>query len=289
MHTWIIEGGSPLRGEVKVSGAKNSITKLMVMSMLTSEPCLFENAPRIGDSLITQEICEALGARFSEPGDHVLHIETPEIIRSDVPQELGTRNRLAIMMLAPLLHRTGEAIIPVAAGGDRIGPRPVDFHLEGYRKMGAHVEIRGDAYHVTCDRLIGAEIELPFPSVTTTENLLLAATLAKGRTFIRNAAIEPEIMDMMMCLQKMGAIIDYSADRTLVIEGVESLSGTTHTLMPDRIVAASLACAAVATRGDVFVSGARQADMITFLNTLRRVGGKFEVQDDGIRFITAAR
>lgn len=284
MHTWIIEGGSPLRGEVKVSGAKNSITKLMVMSMLTSEPCLFENAPRIGDSLITQEICEALGARFSEPGDHVLHIETPEIIRSDVPQELGTRNRLAIMMLAPLLHRTGEAIIPVAAGGDRIGPRPVDFHLEGYRKMGAHVEIRGDAYHVTCDRLIGAEIELPFPSVTTTENLLLAATLAKGRTFIRNAAIEPEIMDMMMCLQKMGAIIDYSADRTLVIEGVESLSGTTHTLMPDRIVAASLACAAVATRGDVFVSGARQADMITFLNTLRRVGGKFEVQDDGIRF-----
>jgi UDP-N-acetylglucosamine 1-carboxyvinyltransferase len=284
MATWIIEGGAPLRGEVAVSGAKNSITKLMVMSMLTQELCTFHNAPRIGDSQITQEICEALGAHFTEISAHTLQMQTPVITRYEVPRELGERNRLAIMMLAPLLHRTGRACIPVAAGGDRIGPRPVDFHLEGYRKMGAEVISGEDYYEVYCDRLRGAEIVLPFPSVTTTENLLLASTLARGRTFIRNAAIEPEIMDLVICLQKMGAIIDYNTDRTLVIEGVEKLGGVTHEIIPDRIVAASLACAAVASHGDVFVHGARQSDMLTFLNTLRRVGGKFDAHQDGIRF-----
>jgi UDP-N-acetylglucosamine 1-carboxyvinyltransferase len=286
MNTWIIDGGSPLCGEVQLSGTKNSITKLMIVSMLTKDPCLFSNAPRVGDSKITQEICEALGARFSDMGRNLLGIETPTITSSAIPLALGSRNRLAIMTLAPLLHRTGEAIIPMAAGGDRIGPRPVDFHLDGYRKMGADVRIEEDVYHVRCDKLRGAEMVLPFPSVTATENLLLAATLAKGRTFIRNAAIEPEIMDLIMCLQKMGAIIDYNGDRTLVIEGVDSLNGVMHEVMPDRIVAASLACAAVASKGDVFIRGARQPDLVTFLNTLRRVGGKFDVQNDGIRFFS---
>ncbi len=284
MSTWIIDGGSPLCGEMQLSGAKNSITKLMVVSMLTREPCVFSNVPRIGDSQITQEICEALGARFTELGPHTTQIHTPEIKQSEIPHELGTLNRLAVMMLAPLLHRTGEAIVPIAAGGDRIGPRPVDFHLDGYRKMGAEVEIRDESYIVRTSGLRGAEITLPYPSVTTTENLLLAATLARGRTFIRNAAIEPEIMDMVMCLQKMGAIIDYNADRTLVIEGVESLYGVEHEIIPDRIVAASMASAAVASKGDIFIRGARQPDMVTYLNTLRRVGGKFDVQNDGIRF-----
>lgn len=284
MNTWIIEGGSPLRGEVQLSGAKNSITKLMVVSMLTQDPCVFFNAPRIGDSLITQAICEALGARFTELSPHVLKAQTPQISSSEIPLDLGTHNRLAIMMLAPLLHRTGRAVVPIAAGGDRIGPRPVDFHLEGYRKMGAEVEIQDEVYCVRCDRLRGAEIVLPYPSVTTTENLLLAASMARGRTFIRNAAIEPEVMDLVMCLQKMGAIIDYNTDRTLVIEGVDSLGGVSHEIMPDRIVAASLACAAVASRGEIFVRGARQPDMVTFLNTLRRVGGVFDVEKDGIHF-----
>ncbi len=284
MDTWMIEGGVPLQGEVQTSGAKNSITKLMVASMLTAEPCTFHNAPQIGDSLITQEICEALGAVFSEPQDHCLQAHTPKMTSSEIPISLGNQNRLAIIMLGALLHRTGEAVIPIAAGGDRIGPRPVNFHLEGYKKMGAHVEIRDDVYHVRADQLRGAEIKLPFPSVTTTENLLLGATMAKGRTFIRNAAIEPEVIDLVMFLQKMGAIIDYNTDRTFVVEGVDKLYGATHELIPDRIVAASLACAAVASKGDIFVRGARQTDMVTFLNTLRRVGGRFDIQPDGIRF-----
>ncbi len=284
MSTWIIEGGRPLHGDICLTGAKNSITKLMVASMLTAETCLFDNAPKIGDSQITQVLCEALGAQFHEPGSHILRVQTPTITSAHIPQELGSRNRLAIMLLAPLLHRAGQADIPIAAGGDRVGPRPVDFHLEGYRKMGAQVEVGEESYHVTCNRLHGAEIVLPFPSVTTTENLLLGATLAEGRTFIRNAAIEPEIMDLIMFLQKMGAIIDYNADRTLVIEGVKSLHGAPHTVMPDRIVAASLACAAVASKGDIYIGDARQADLVTFLNALRRVGGSYDVDARGIRF-----
>lgn len=288
--TWVVHGGTPLRGEIQVRGAKNSITKLMVASMLTEEPCDFYNTPNIGDSKITRDICEALGAVFTQTGSHRMRIETPSIANPEVPYELGSQNRLAVMMLAPLLHRTGRAVVPIAAGGDRIGPRPVNYHLDGYRRLGAHVEVREDEetgqgfYVVEADRLRGAEIVLPYPTVTGTENLLLAATMAKGRTFIRNAAIEPEVMDLVMCLQKMGAIIDTSSDRTFIVEGVERLQGVKHELIPDRIVAASMACAAVATNGDVLVRGARQVDMVTFLNTLRRVGGHFDVTKDGIRF-----
>jgi len=284
MSNWIIEGGNPLRGEVNLTGAKNSITKLMVASMLTGEECQFSNAPNIGDTKITQDICEALGSKVVWDDPHTMFIRTPRLIRHDIPYELGSRNRLAIMMLAPLLHRLGKAVIPMAAGGDRIGPRPVNFHLDSIQKMGAVVEIKDNAYHVQADQLKGAEIVLPYPSVTTTENLVMAATLAKGRTTIRNAAIEPEVIDLLLYLQKMGAIIDYKVDRTLVIEGVESLGGASHVLIPDRNVAVSLAVAAVATYGDVYVRNARQIDLMAFLNMLRRVGGKFEVENDGIRF-----
>lgn len=284
MGTWLIEGGTPLAGTVAVSGAKNSITKLMVLSMLSEQPSIFSNAPEVGDSQITEDICTALGAQISHLGGHRLQIHTPHVTSSEIPAGLGARNRLAIMMLPALLHRTGRAIIPIAAGGDKIGPRPVNFHLDGYSRMGAQIEIRDGVYDVQTAGLRGADIILPFPSVTSTENLLMGAVLAKGRTFIRNAAIEPEVMDFVMCLQKMGAIIDYNTDRTFVIEGVKSLSGVEHRVIPDRIVAASLACAALATRGDVFVQGAQQADLVTFLNTIRRIGGKFDIQPDGIRF-----
>lgn len=284
MNTWMIEGGQPLKGEVTVSGAKNSITKLLVASLLSAEASHFRNVPDIGDRQITQEMCEAVGAKIKSISAHGLQVHTPEITSSEIGPELGSRNRLAIMMMGPLLHRQGRAVIPAAAGGDRIGPRPVNFHLEGARQLGAHVEVQDGVYIIEADELRGAEIELPYPSVTTTENLLITATMAKGRTTLTNAAIEPEVMDMVTYLQKMGAIIDYKVDRTFVIEGVDKLYGADHRLIADRIVAASLGAAAVATRGDVFVRNAKQRDMLTFLNTLRRVGGKFDVTEDGIRF-----
>ncbi|MBM3279706.1 MAG: UDP-N-acetylglucosamine 1-carboxyvinyltransferase [Candidatus Handelsmanbacteria bacterium] len=284
MDTLIVEGGTPLCGEIELSGAKNSITKLMVASMLTREPCTFYRVPHIGDSRVTQSICEALGTRFTPQPPRTLQAHTPQLQSSEIPLSLASHNRLAIMTVAPLLHRQGQAVVPAMTGGDRIGPRPVDFHLEGYRAMGAQVELREGIYYFETQGLHGADIPLPYPSVTTTENLLMAATLARGRTFIRNAAIEPEVMDLVMFLQKMGAIIDYNVDRTLVVEGVDRLGGATHELMPDRLVAASMGAAAVASGGDVFVRGARQTDLVAFLNTLRRVGGHFEVNAEGIRF-----
>ncbi|MQC26076.1 MAG: UDP-N-acetylglucosamine 1-carboxyvinyltransferase [Chloroflexi bacterium] len=284
MSTWKVEGGQPLRGEVNVSGAKNSITKLLVASLLSGEPSLFKNVPDIGDRQITQEMCESVGATFDLKSAHSLEVHAPDLTRDEVSKELASRNRLAIMLMGPLLHRTGRAVIPAAAGGDRIGPRPVNFHLEGVKQMGAKVEVRDGVYVIEGKDLHGAEIELPYPSVTTTENLLMTATMVKGRTTLRNAAIEPEVMDLVNYLQKMGAIIDYKVDRTFVVEGVDELHGAEHRLIADRIVAASLGAAAVASDGDVFVRNAKQRDMLTFLNTLRRVGGAFEVTEDGIRF-----
>jgi UDP-N-acetylglucosamine 1-carboxyvinyltransferase len=284
MNTWTIEGGVPLKGEIAVSGAKNSVTKLLVASMLSDQPSHFANVPDIGDRHITQEICESVGTHFRSESAHRLEVHTPQITKDAISTELGSRNRLAIMMMGPLLHRQGRATIPAAAGGDQIGPRPVNFHLDGVQKMGAQVHFNDGLYIIEADELRGAEIELPYPSVTTTENLLITATLARGRTTIRNAAIEPEVMDLVTYLQKMGAIIDYKVDRTFLVEGVSKLSGASHRLLPDRIAAASLGVAAVATGGDVFVKNAHQPDLLTFLNTLRRVGGLFEVQDDGIRF-----
>ena len=284
MKSWTIEGGQPLKGEVAVRGAKNSITKLLVASLLSNEASVFSNVPDIGDRSITQEICESVGAKFNLQSPHTLQVHSPTITSDAISKELGNRNRLAIMMMGPLLHRKGRAEIPAAAGGDKIGPRPVNFHLEGVKKMGAQVEVKNGLYVIEGEQLHGAEIDMPYPSVTSTENLLITATLVKGRTTIRNAAIEPEVMDLVTFLQKMGAIIDYKVDRTFVVEGVEKLSGANHSLVPDRIVAASLGAAAVASNGDVFVKNAQQRDMLTFLNAMRRVGGAFEVQDDGIRF-----
>ena len=175
----------------------------MVASMLTKEPCVLHNTPHIGDSQITRAICEALGAEFKEHPPRTLYVHTPRFICSEVPLALGSHNRLAIMMVAPLLHRTGQAVIPIAAGGDRIGQRPVNFHLEGYRRLGAHVEVREEAYCIKAEHLSGAEIVLPYPSVTTTENLLLAATVAKGRTFIRPLRSVAGLASLLAMSQKL--------------------------------------------------------------------------------------
>ena len=283
MDELIVTGPTPLRGAARVYGAKNSVTKLLTASMLTSAPCTITNVPYIGDLEITAEICTALGADIGQPSPRALETRTGEIRTTEVPSRLARRNRLAVLMLAPLLHRVGAARIPVA-GGDRIGPRPVDFHLDGYRALGADVRVEDGVYCLEADGLIGADITLPYPSVTTTENLIMAASLARGTTVLRNAAVEPEVLDLVLFLQKMGAVIDPRQDRTYVIEGVPSLTGASHRVIPDRLVAASLAAAAVATGGEIFVEGARQADLLAFLNALRRIGADLDVAEDGITF-----
>jgi UDP-N-acetylglucosamine 1-carboxyvinyltransferase len=282
--SYVIEGGVPLRGTVRLSGAKNAVTKMIVASMLSDAPSQLRNAPHhVGDVAITQAVVESLGASVTWKDDSTATLVTPQIISSVIPADLGRKNRLAILTAGPMLHRTGMAVIPLP-GGDRIGPRPVNFHIEGLRQMGANVELREHAYHLHTPRLRGATIALPYPSVGATETLLIAATLAHGVTVIQNAAVEPEIIDLIMFLQKMGAIIEQRTDRKIVIEGVDRLHGADHRILSDRMEAVSLAVAAYVTNGDVRLEGANQNYLLTFLNTLYRVGLDFTVEDDAIRF-----
>lgn len=279
---FIIRGGKKLEGEIVLSGAKNATTKMMIATLLTAEPCELRNTPDIGDVEITAELCRLLGAEISRDG-HILRLHTPEIKNSKVTS-LSRRNRIPILALGPLLVRVGEAEIPFL-GGDKIGARPVDMHLSGLRAMGAQIEISGDKYIAKApDGLHGARITLKFPSVGATENIILAATLAKGRTTIKNAAKEPEILDLIKMLQKMGAIIEIGAHRTIYIDGVEKLRGVSHEILPDRNEAVSFACLAVATNGNILVRGALQDHLITFLSALRRIGADYEVEENGIRF-----
>src|SRR5579859_6889353 len=283
---YVVEGGTPLHGTVSVSGAKNAATKMLVASLLTEETCTLHNTPRIGDVTITESLLRAIGSEIAWSPDHpaTMLIRTPNVMNHAPPQELGRMNRLAVLTLGPMLHRCGEATIP-APGGDRIGPRPINFHIEGLIQMGAEIEFRDGCFHAKAKRLKGATIRLPFPSVGTTENLLITASLAKGVTVIENAAIEPEIMDLIKFLQKMGAIIEIKVDRRIVVEGVERLRGASHTLLSDRNEAVSLAIAAYLTKGNVYLRGAQQDTLLTFLNTLSKMRLRFEIDDEGIRFI----
>ncbi len=278
-----ITGGKPLQGRVKVAGAKNATSKMIIASLLTADEIVLHNVPLQQETDIARELVTTLGAT-TEINDHSLRINVPHIASTSA-MSLSRKNRLAILALAPLLHRTGEAYVPTL-GGDKIGPRPVNFHLDALEQMGAKIEADADGYRATAPGgLKGKVIELPYPSVGATETVLFAGVLAKGRTVLRNAAIEPEIISLIMMLQKMGAIIELGAGRDIEIIGVEKLHGCEHTVLPDRLEVASFASLALATHGDIFVEGARHQDVITFLNAVRLVGGEYEVKEDGIRFI----
>lgn len=246
IHKLTITGGKPLHGTVQIGGAKNAVSKMMMASLLTDEPVALHNCPDIAEVDITAEICEAVGSKISRHGS-TLSIHTPEIKATKVSAQTR-RNRLSVLALGPLLHRAGHAELPLAHG-DAIGPRPVNWHVGSLRQMGAVIDDTNHTYIAHTEGLHGATINLPFPTVMGTENIILAATLAKGRTFIHNAAIEPEIMDLIKMLQQMGAIIEFRANRVIIIDGVNRLHGVEYTVMPDRMEAASFALTGIATGG----------------------------------------
>ncbi len=283
-----VEGGSPLYGTISVRGAKNFVPKAMVASLLGHSPSQLRNVPLIRDVDVVRDMLNLHGVDVIFDEEEGVMILDPSHVDSATPTEidaLSGSSRIPILFCGPLLHRLGEAFIP-ELGGCVIGDRPIDFHLETLRRFGAEVEKTAEGIRLTApkDGLKGTQINLPYPSVGATEQTLLTAVMAQGITTLTGAAIEPEIMDLINVLQKMGAIISVDTDRTIRIEGVERLEGYSHTALPDRIEAASWGSAALATRGDVFVRGAHQPDMITFLNTFRKVGGAFDVEEDGIRF-----
>lgn len=285
-----ITGGTPLKGHVKAAGAKNAMTKLLVASLLSDKLCRFYNVPNIGDVEVTVALCQEIGMQVSwDRQAGIMEVITKELKTSYIPQRFSGANRIPILMIGALLGRTDEDIIVPTVGGCPIGSRSVDFHVEALQKLGANIEYRGmkkeGAYFAHAHNgLKGTLITLPYPSVGATENTILAGVTARGITVIKNAAIEPEVVELILFLQKLGAIITLDVDRTIRIQGTRRFFEVEHTVIPDRIEAASWGMAAISSKGRVFVEGAQHQNMVTFLNKIREVGGGFDIKSNGIEF-----
>ncbi|MFJ3956949.1 UDP-N-acetylglucosamine 1-carboxyvinyltransferase [Arthrobacter sp. NPDC090010] len=282
-----IRGGVPLSGRVTVRGAKNLVPKAMVAALLGNAPSVLRNVPEIKDVEVVTSLLQLHGVSVEKDpvtGDLTLDpSNATKASHTEIDAHAGD-SRIPILLCGPLIHAIGAAFIP-DLGGCRIGDRPIDFHLRVLREFGAVVEKTVNGIHISApDGLKGTRITLDYPSVGATEQVLLSATRAEGITELRGAAMEPEVIDLIAVLQKMGAIIGVQADRTIRIEGVPELSGYDHRALPDRNESASWASAALVTQGDIFVAGAAQHDMMTFLNTYRKVGGGMDITDEGIRF-----
>ncbi|HKV02324.1 MAG TPA: UDP-N-acetylglucosamine 1-carboxyvinyltransferase [Ktedonobacteraceae bacterium] len=284
-YAYIIKGGQPVVGEIKCLGAKNFTTKAMVAALLGDTPSMLTNVPPIGDVTITKEMLASIGVKVEFMTSGTLTIDPSSINSSDVPTPHSGSNRIPILLLGTLLHRFERVSVPIV-GGDQIGARNVDFHLEAIRQFGGKVEETpgGFVAHRTAP-LKGTHIKLAYPSVGATETCLYLGVLAQGRTTISNAAIEPEILELITMLRAMGAIIFTSSGREIRIEGVKRLTGTPMKVLGDRIEAASWACLACASDGDITVEGIRPETLGNFLSHFGQVGGGFElVRANAIRF-----
>jgi UDP-N-acetylglucosamine 1-carboxyvinyltransferase len=286
-----INGGRKLTGgKVTIAGSSNQVTKCIIASLLTNEPVLIKNAPDVNERKVAQELFSYLGGDVEAIDEHTIRVCANNANKYSIAKEICKKNRISILAVGPLLHKFGQAEIYATLGGDKIGKRPVNFHIQGFQEMGAEVELENDLYKIKVgeEGLQGAHIILPFPSVMTTENLIIAATLAKGRTIIENAAIEPEIIELVKMLQKMGADIMINANRTYVIQGVKKLRGCELRVMPDRNQAVSFACAALATGGNVLLEKIPHDPLYSFLNFIQRMGAEFKVNSEGI-YISAPK
>ncbi|MGN6244229.1 MAG: UDP-N-acetylglucosamine 1-carboxyvinyltransferase [Motilibacteraceae bacterium] len=284
MDRFRVVGGARLAGEVRVSGAKNSVLKLMAAALLAPGRTVLRDVPRILDVEIMAELLRRLGCEVDHrPDEGCVAIDVPVKPGHQADYDLVRRMRASINVLGPLVARVGEADVALP-GGDNIGSRGLDLHVAGLERLGAEVSNEHGFLVARAPRgLTGATIWLDFPSVGATENLLMAAVLAHGTTVIDNAAREPEIVDVCELLVQMGARIDGVGSSMLEITGVDELRPVEHTVVPDRVVAGTWAVGAVMTRGDVVVRGARAAHLEIALDKLATAGARVDVLDDGFR------
>lgn len=286
MHKIKITGGIPLRGEITVSGAKNAALPLMCASLLTENTLTLGNVPQLNDISTLIDLLQHMGVKTSRPDDqnsHTICFEAQTIHDSIAPYELVRKMRASVLVLGPLVARTGFAQVSLP-GGCAIGTRPIDLHIKGLQQMGAEIEL-SDGY-VTAkapNGLKGATFSFPVISVTGTENLMMAATLAKGTTRLINAALEPEIVDLGKCLIAMGAKISGLGTSTIEIEGVESLHGATHRILPDRIEMGTYMMAAGITKGDIEILGGDLDLIPTAVDTMTQMGLVITKTDKGFR------
>lgn len=284
MEKLVITGGTKLHGQTNVSGAKNVALKALVAACMTADPVIIENIPLISDLFIMADIIRSLGGTVTITG-HTAKVRLAKIKKPMVSLDAAAEIRTSVMFLPPLLAREKKAIIP-NPGGCRIGARPIDRTIQGLQSLGANIlyDSSDGYFHATTEGLVGTTYHFDKNTHTGTETLILAAVLAKGRTVLENAAQEPEIDELIAFLNAMGANIIREQPRTIVIEGVEKLHGTTFRIGADRNEVITLAIAAVMTGGDITVSDVDDAPLAAFLEKFREVGGGYEKQANGLRF-----
>ena len=281
MEKLLISGGKALKGEVRISGAKNSVLPILAASLLSDEEVIIGNVPHLQDVTTTISLLTEMGATLSIDEKMKVSINSSSMKSFYAPYEMVKTMRASILVLGPLLAHFGTAKVSLP-GGCAIGSRPVNLHIEGLKAMGANIKVEDGYIIAKAKRLKGAKISLPIATVTGTENLMMAATLASGKTVIKNAAKEPEIIDLANCLRLMGASIEGDGTSDITIIGVKKLSGCNYDVLPDRIETATFLVAAAITKGNLTLTHTRPDTIKVIINKLRKAGAKILIKNDSI-------
>jgi len=281
MEKLIIVGQRKLKGSVRISGAKNAVLPILVSSLLTKQKLVIGNVPHLQDVTTTISLLSEMGAESTINDKMEVEICTKSVNKFIAPYEMVKTMRASILVLGPLLANYGEAKVSLP-GGCAIGSRPVNLHIDGLKAMGAKIEVENGYIFASSKKLKGAEINLPIPSVTGTENLMMAATLAKGKTIINNSAKEPEVVDLASCLRKMGAKISGDGSSRIEIEGVNKLKGCEYNVLPDRIETGTYLVAAAITDGEVELKNTKPDTLLNIINKLKLSGVNIETKKNSI-------
>lgn len=281
MDKFIVFGGNRLEGEVRVSGAKNAVLPLIAAALLAEGTSTITNVPNLRDVRTMLALLEEMGCQTTQEGDRIT-IDTGTLSKQEAPYELVRQMRASVLVLGPLLARYHQARVSLP-GGCAIGARPIDMHLMGLERLGATIDLKGGYIEASCNGLSGTSIRFEMPTVGGTENLMMAASLAKGRTIIENAAREPEIVELANYINAMGGKIQGAGSALLIIDGVDSLQAINYEVMSDRIEAGTLLTAAIATRGNVLVRRCPIHAMGAVLDKLRNTGATLTEEEDGLR------
>lgn len=287
MLRYIIKGGKKLEGEVKISGSKNASLPILAASILNTGKTTLYNVPDIHDTQMMFEILKNLGGKVEKKNNKIV-IDTSKINNFEIPEQLMRQMRSSVILAGSLLGKYKKAIFSYPGGCD-IGSRPIDLHLKGFEKLGINITKNYGNISCICDKIIGEKIDLDFPSVGATENIMLASCLGEGTTLITNAAMEPEIIDLQNFLNKMGAKINGAGSSQIQIEGVKKLRDVSYNVMPDRIEAGTFLCATVATEGNVKIKNLNPEHITPIINKLEEIGCKIKVEKTAIELLAPKR
>lgn len=288
MSTYVVRPSGALSGSVPIGGAKNSALKLMAACVLAEGRYLLRNVPDISDVRHMCGVLEGIGLRAERLDDGALEVVRGAEVVPEAPFELVERMRASTALMGPLLAATGRAVVALP-GGDNFGSRPIDMHLDGLRRLGARAEVRDGVVELSAERLVGAPVELEYPSVGATENVLMAAVLAEGRTRIANAAREPEIADLAAFLNRMGAQVLGAGSSTIEVTGVDALRPVEHTVIPDRLEAATMLAALGVAGGEVVLRGVRHDHLMMLTEKLGQMGVRTSPEHDGLWAMATGR